>query len=461
MISPATPKQRSLRDAEFKSRLQKLRQTDNVTNWMYIFRAHALLLTAVGGALWFYHFRVDAGLAFAWNIPVTVLAVMLVGAGQHQLAGLAHEAVHRTLFRNKHLNDLAADWLCSLPIFSSTFHYGLHHLAHHQFVNDPIRDPDLSQMKQSGHKAEFPLEKHDFWRLMAKQLWLPNLFKYSRARAEYDSIGTEKNPYIRRDWKPSKLPQKLGAAHLLVLLATLGVLSYLGDWTLLIAAPIVCWIATMAAFMTMPESAFYQSLIKPVISVRARSMMRISFFTFVLTGLTWGSMHTGEPLPAYFGLLWVVPIFTSFAFYNVLRQVVQHGNADRGWLTNTRVFHVNPLLRFAVFPIGQDYHLPHHMFSTVPHYRLKELHEVLLEYPEYQREATVVEGYVIPQERPAVKPTVMDVLGPDYAPEIVRDVYIDNELMEQLNINKEDKAFLKREGEVEQSRLKNQVLDPS
>ena len=30
-------------------------------------------------------------------------------------------------------------------------------------------------------------------------------------------------------------------------------------------------------------------------------------------------------------------------------------------------------IRFAVFPMGQDYHLPHHMFCTVPHYRLRDL----------------------------------------------------------------------------------------
>ena len=461
MISPASPKQKSLRDPEFKQQLQRLRQPDNHTNWMYIARAWALLVGTIAGTLWFYQYQATAGLSFAWNIPVTFVAIMLIGAGQHQLAGLAHEAVHRTLFKNKYLNDIAADCTCSLPIFSSTFHYGLHHLAHHQFVNDPVRDPDLSQMEQSGHKAEFPLEKHEFWSLMAKQLWLPNLFKYSRARAEYDSIGTEKNPYIRQDWKPSRLPSKLGAYHLMTLVVTLVGLCYLGNWALLIAAPIVCWAAVMAAFMKLPESVFYQSLIKPVISVRVRSMMRISFFTLLLTGMAWGSMYTGKPWPTYFALLWVAPIFTSFAFYNVLRQVVQHGNADRGWLTNTRVFHVNPVLRFAVFPIGQDYHLPHHMFSTVPHFRLKELHEVMLAYPEYQREATVVEGYVIPNEQPTDKPTVMDVLGPDYAPELLNDIYIDEELMEHVNITKEDKAYLKREGELERTRFNEKVLDPS
>ena len=79
--------------------------------------------------------------------------------------------------------------------------------------------------------------------------------------------------------------------------------------------------------------------------------------------------RTGRPL--YYFLLWLVPLFTSFSFFMILRQMVQHGNGDRGWLTNTRIFFVDRFINFAVFPMGQDYHLPHHLFATVPHYRLK------------------------------------------------------------------------------------------
>ena len=99
----------------------------------------------------------------------------------------------------------------------------------------------------------------------------------------------------------------------------------------------------------------------------------------------------------------------------ILRQLVQHGNADRGWITNTRTFFVGRFINFSVFPIGQEYHLPHHLFASVPHYRLKELHEALLEYPEYQEEAVLVHGYFLSPEHPQSHPTVLDVLGPDYA----------------------------------------------
>ena len=35
--------------------------------------------------------------------------------------------------------------------------------------------------------------------------------------------------------------------------------------------------------------------------------------------------------------------------------------------------------------MGQDYHLPHHLYATVPHYRLRRLHAVLSEIPSTRR----------------------------------------------------------------------------
>ena len=39
------------------------------------------LALVMGGAIAFYHYRAEWGLAWAWNVPVTLLAVLLVGAG--------------------------------------------------------------------------------------------------------------------------------------------------------------------------------------------------------------------------------------------------------------------------------------------------------------------------------------------------------------------------------------------
>src|SRR5205823_7166953 len=61
------------------------------------------------------------------------------------------------------------------------------------------------------------------------------------------------------------------------------------------------------------------------------------------------------------------------------------------------------------------YHLPHHLYASIPHYNLKELHDILMQYPEYREQALVVANVVLPKQGHEY-PTVVDMLGPDYAP---------------------------------------------
>jgi fatty acid desaturase len=365
--------------------------------------------------------------------------------------------VHHTLFKNRYLNDLVSEWLCSFPMFSSTFHYGLHHLAHHQFVNDPVRDPDISQMQKSGHRLSFPILKEEFLDVLFRQMWVPNLIRYSLARAEYDSLGTENNPYIREDWEFSKLPARLTLGYLALTAVLLTALVIYGDALLLAVLPAVPFAGIMITLALLPERYYYQSKIRPLISIRVLGMMRATFITLLFSSLAWATWWTGDWWAAYFFLLWVLPLGTSFPLYMVLRQIVQHGNGDRGWLTNSRVFHCHPLVNFAVFPMGQDYHLPHHMFSTIPHYRLKELLEAMLEYPEYRRQATVVEGYFWPKEKPPTHPTVVDVLGPAYAPQGFRGVYIDNSVLEGQIVSEREKEEIMDDGAREAERVRRQA----
>src|SRR6516225_5469490 len=161
---------KTLQDPRLKERLQELRRTDNVTNIYYFIRIYLYFAVVIGGTLWFYQIADELGLGWWWNVPVTIAAIVLVGAGQHQLTGLAHEAAHHILFKSRFLNDLASDWLCMFPLYSSTQHYRLQHLAHHQFVNDPLRDPDISQLQTSGHWLNFPLGKGVFLKTLLKQL---------------------------------------------------------------------------------------------------------------------------------------------------------------------------------------------------------------------------------------------------------------------------------------------------
>jgi fatty acid desaturase len=436
------PTSTTLSDPRIKEKLQELRRTDNFSNIYYLVRTYLYFAVVIGATLWFYSAN---EWSFWLNVPVTMIAIVLIGAGQHQLTGLAHEASHHILFRNRFWNDFVSDWFCMFPMYGATQHYRLQHIAHHQFINDPERDPDISQLQTSGHWLLFPVEPRTFFILLLKQFWLPNLFNFIRIRAAYNAMATNKNPYLKKGWKANNLPVRVGIAYMLTLIGVLSGCVYAEDRLLLAIIPACLFTAIMIFFRMLPETMYHQSRVHPVIPMRTMSLLRTAYISIVFNSLAWLSLV--YPYAAlFYVLLWVVPIFTSFSFFMILRQIVQHGNGGRGWLTNTRVFHVNPVINFAVFPLGQDYHLPHHLFASVPHYRLKELHEALSECAEYREQAVVVEGYFMPYEKPATKPTVVDVLGPAYH-HLAAEVYIDNDVLDSEQVDEKDEIL--RQGEEE------------
>jgi fatty acid desaturase len=400
----------SLADPTFLRRVNALRAVDNVRSWMYLTREYVFLGAVLGGAIWLLELILRGDVHWVWAIPTLVVANLCVGAGQHRLATLTHEAAHYMLFKNRLLNELVSEWFCMFPILGTTHSYRVQHLGHHQYPNDPEKDPDWAQLRLSGHKFDFPMTVGQFlWRCLLKQiLWPPALIRYILVRAFFKVDRDDGTPYrmIRRV-SPKLLG--LGLAYHLVLIAGLAACIVEGrvDWLALAAA----WLGVgIGVYSLLPQTFFAEYAIKPDVSVRMTARMRLAFNTLVLTALAWATIRTGRPAWAYFFVLWMVPLGTSFALFMVLRQLVQHGNADRERFSNTRIFRVHPLLRSSVFPIGNDDHLPHHLFPLVPHYNLKKLHELLLEIPEYRENATVVRGYFISPEKPPVHPTVLDLM---------------------------------------------------
>jgi len=384
----------SLNNPHLLRRVNALGQTDNLTNWRYLAREYVFLGLVVGLTITFYQSREGWGLAWWWNLPVTVLAITLIGAGQHRLTTLAHEASHYLLFRHRLLNELASDFLCLFPLWSATYQYRLQHLAHHQFPNDPERDPDLAQMEASGHRFRFPMSPARFvWECVMRQvLWAPGLLRYVRMRARYASLGGGPGPYESSGGRVYLL-MLAGVLYLALLAGSLTVLVMWGRaWHLAVVPPAL--LAVMLTFYALvPTGFFRRHRIKSDVSPRWTTIFRVSYLTAVFTALAWLTRLTGEPWTLYYIVLWLAPMGTSFAFFMLLRQIVQHGNASQERFGNTRIFLVHRLIRCAVFPLGMDYHLPHHVFPFVPHYRLAALHDILMETEPYRQQARVVEGY--------------------------------------------------------------------
>ncbi len=318
-LALAEPHNKSLKDAALKEKLQELRRTDNVTNLYYLLRTYFYLAVVLGGAVGFDLYRQSLGWSWAASVPVFFLATIFVGAGQHQLSGLAHEGSHHILFRNRIFNELASDVLCLFPLFSSTHFYRLQHLAHHQFVNDPLRDPDVSQLQSSGHWLPFPMAKKAVvWELL-KQLWPLNLFRFMRIRAAYNATGTDKNPYMRKGQQQPKIAIRVAVLYLLSLVSLLAALVWYEETFWLLVLPPVLFAALALFYITLPAAKYQQSRLHCVITSRWSSVLHVGYITLVFCSLAWIQLLTGQWAAVYYFCLWLVPLFTSFAFFMILR----------------------------------------------------------------------------------------------------------------------------------------------
>jgi fatty acid desaturase len=433
--------------------IRELKKRDNHTNFAPIGFVYLVIVASIVATIWSYHLVAAAGLGWWWNIPMTLFAITAIGASQHQFGGIIHEGTHFILFENKTLNELASDWLAAFPIYTSTFHFRLHHLAHHQFINDPVRDPDFAQLHDSGHDLDFPITHFEMLQALGRQLWLPNLFRYTLARARYSALGTVNNPYVDRERRGEKLPTTAGIIYAVIAPTVANILTQQGHGAWAFVALGVLTTAVVAYFYFLDENKLPHAHVETVISHRVTNISRVAYmaiFYFALTALQVAGWARAWD---YFVLLWIVPLFTTFPLFMIMRQWVQHGNADRGRYTNTRVFLVNPFIRYAVFPFGMDYHLPHHIYASVPHYKLKGLHELLLQDPAYRDNGIVVEGYFNSPhaEVDERNPTVVEVLGEKYAPKSEGDVFVDTDTLEYAKVRDPDAIARENEASIKRS----------
>ncbi len=149
-------------DPALQRQIMQLRQVDNITNLGYLAFEYLCLAVVIGGAVVFAEYRQSWGLEWAWNVPVFTMAIILIGGIQHRLAGLGHESSHYSFMKNRYLNDLIPDLFCMFPIMTTIHFYRLFHMGHHQYTNDPDRDPDLLNLGHGKRADEFPMTRRRF-----------------------------------------------------------------------------------------------------------------------------------------------------------------------------------------------------------------------------------------------------------------------------------------------------------
>lgn len=249
-----------------------------------------------------------------WNLVwPPLLALVLMPAAQHRLAILSHEATHYRLFQSRAMND-GIGWLASALIGVSVYGYRVIHRIHHNHLYEKI-DPDMPL------QAGYPRGRTYLYRKLAKDV---AGFTFWKNYAYF--FGA---PAMNRD--------------------TGGRGGKSGD-----------------------------PLADTTPALRRKAMVdrwRVLLFQLALfAGFTWaGWLH-------FYLVLWVLPLLTLYQAVLRLRAVCEHGApADTASpLTAARTNVAVPLLaRFYLFPHHVNYHIEHHLYPAVPHYRLPELHREL------------------------------------------------------------------------------------
>ncbi len=405
----------ALQDAALHREIMRLRQVDNHTNLFYLALEYLSLALVIGGAIVFAESRHTWGLSWFWNVPVFAIAMILIGAIQHRLAGLGHESSHYSFMKNRTLNDLIPDLFCMFPLFTTIHFYRLFHMGHHQFTNDPARDPDLQNLGHAKRADEFPMPRRRFITVVYFCFLVAPIrfLRYQWAYFTVNTLGKGKNVYIDRasgggntsEFRP-RLATVLGILYAIALSLVLKLLTGLEHPEWLAPAGLLGIGVLAIVIRVLPDWAVFQSPFRQAYSPRVAGFLRMTYYTIVLVTLANIRWATGGRSAIYPVLLWVVPLETSFMFFMFLRDVYQHSNADDGRLTNSRVFFTDPFTRWAVFVYGQDMHIPHHLFPAVPHYRLRNLHELLKwVHPDYRAEVVETHGTF---HDVAGRPTILD-----------------------------------------------------
>jgi len=125
---------------------------------------------------------------------------------------------------------------------------------------------------------------------------------------------------------------------------------------------------------------------KPV-SVQIRQWTRLAFYA--------GFLALTIVMGFWKGLLlfWVVPFLTSFNLCMRIRAIAEHFATENDDPLNISRTTIPAWWERVFFPKNVSYHLEHHLYPSVPFYRLPELHKVLMEQPLFRRKAHVTKSY--------------------------------------------------------------------
>ncbi len=247
------------------------------------------------------------------NVLTFAFAFLVVTSRMGALLAVAHDAHHNAFLPNKKWNDLIAAWLCAYPVGSIYGSSRAVHMAHHKLLNTPD-DPDRNFHFEANKSTPRQFVWHFLRLVLGGQLWTSIV------------VNGVLRPLYKESAQPADKP------------APVVVLSRRGHPEILNLVPV---------------------------------QLVILSTLWAVSGQWW----------LYFAI-WLGPIFTLGTFLGFLRGFVDHARLPDDSSTQSAdrlvtVLNANFLERAFLASFDFKYHAEHHMFPSVPHYYLPELHTIL------------------------------------------------------------------------------------
>jgi fatty acid desaturase len=92
-------------------------------------------------------------------------------------------------------------------------------------------------------------------------------------------------------------------------------------------------------------------------------------------------------------LFWAVPLLTWFKVIYRIRSIAEHFGIDERAYALSRTTIPTLLESLFIAPKNVNFHLEHHLYPSVPFYRLPQLHRLLMRHTDYQRHAHITQTY--------------------------------------------------------------------
>ena len=246
-------------------------------------------------------------------------ALVLLAGRQLALAVLAHECAHRSLFRSPALNKTLGKWLCGSPVWVDVERYRIQHIGHHAHAGTE-NDPDR------GLASGFPIAPASF---------------------------------RRKVWRD--LSGQTGVKRVIALfMVDLGLLAYT--------------MADRSDRLERTPFAFAK------LGTYARRF--VVYTGPVLVSNAAIAVALGAAGAGWAYVLWPATYLTTYSLVIRIRSIAEHACTDENEpspLKNTRTTLASPFERLILAPHHVNYHTEHHLLPTAPHYRLPQMHRLLVE----------------------------------------------------------------------------------